>query len=102
MNNFEKIKNMSVEELVKFLDEKCIIDNTPWMNWWNNTYCDNCESVIIKEDKVEEVLGFEPFLHEEYECAYCELHDHCRFFPDQEQPYTEDIIRLWMNAEENN
>lgn len=102
MTNFDKIKNMSLDELAEWIDEKCIIDNTPWMNWWDKTYCDKCESIIIKAEEAEDILGIKPFLNEEYECVYCEVNDHCRFFEDRETPNVKDIIKMWLEVKDEN
>ena len=98
MTNFDKLKSMSIDEFAKWLEEHGMIDNTPWMNWWDNNYCDKCESIIIKADEAESSLGIKPFYNEEYECAYCEMHDHCKFFPNQESPSISDIIKMWLEA----
>lgn len=99
MNNFEKIKNMSLEDLTNWIDEHGMYDNTPWMNWWNDNYCDRCESIIVKAEDAEVKLNIKPFCDEEYECAYCEVHDHCKFFPDRASPDVKEIITMWLEAE---
>ena len=98
MNNFEKIKNMSLEEFAEWLYEHSMVDNTPWMNWFNETYCEKCESIIVKAEEAEAVLGIKPFYKEEYECAYCEVYeDCCKFFPNG-CPSNRDIIKMWLEA----
>lgn len=100
MNNFEKIKQMSLEEFAEWLHEHGMVDNTPWMNWFNENYCEKCESIIVKSEDAEEVLGFKPFYDEECECAYCEVYDKCKYFPDlEETPSMKDIIKMWLEAE---
>lgn len=99
MTNFDKIKNMTFEQFAGWLDEHGMIDNTPWMNWFDENYCDKCESIIVKAGDAKEVLGIKPFYNEEYECAYCEVHDHCRFFPDK-YPSNKDIIKMWLEVKD--
>ena len=100
MTNFDKLKSMSLDELAKFIDEHGMYDDTPWMNWWDKTYCDNCPSLKLKGEEVQEKLGIVPFLNETYECAYCEVYDKCKYFPElEETPSMRDIIKMWLEAE---
>jgi hypothetical protein len=90
MNNFEKLKSMSVEELAKWLDKNGIIDNSPWMEHFNNKYCKNCESIMCKYHDSDY----------EFPAAFCEIHDTCRFFSDFNYvPGHEDIVKMWLEAE---
>ena len=41
---FEKMKSMDIEELSEWLDENGQFDNSPWMKWWDENYCNNCPS----------------------------------------------------------
>lgn len=98
MTNFEKLKNMSLEELAEWIDDNGMIDNTPWMNWWDKNYCDKCESIFVESEAAETILGIKPFYNEKYECAYCEVHEgKCKFFPDADcAPSIKDIIKMWL------
>lgn len=98
MTNFEKIKSMSIEELTEFLNEHGMFDNTPWMDWWDKNYCSNCESIKLSgKEEIENIVGITPFLNETYECAYCEVHDHCKFFPNG-CPSNKEIIKMWLEV----
>lgn len=100
MTNFDKLKNMTAEELAEFIDKHGIYDDTPWMNWFYETYCNNCESIIVGAEDAEEILGIKPFYNEEYECAHCEVYeDCCKFFPNRCPPNNRDIIKMWLEAE---
>ncbi len=101
MNNFERLKSMSVEELAEWLDQNGIIDNSPWSEHFNNKYCANCESVMCKYEDAEKVLGFKPyFLDDEVECAYCEVYNKCRFFPEMDEvPDGLEAVKMWLEAE---
>ena len=102
MNNFEKIKQMSLEDFAEWLYEHRMVDDTPWMEWFNENYCDKCESIIVKAEDAEEVLGIKPFYNEEYECAYCEVYeDSCKFFPNG-YPSNKDIIKMWLEIRDEN
>ena len=100
MTNFEKIKNMSLDEFAEWVDEHGMFDNTPWMKWFNENYCDKCESIFVKAEEAEKVLGIKPFYNEEYECAYCEVYENCcKFFPDK-CPSNKDIIKMWLEVKD--
>lgn len=102
MTNFKHIQSMNVEELAAWLDENGMFDNSPWSNWFNKRYCENCESIKCKYVEAEEKLGFSPFTHYsgEVECAYCELENKCRFFTDLEDiPDNKKVIEMWLIEE---
>jgi len=92
MTNFEKLKNMSKEELINWLDEIGKIDDAPWVLWFTKKYCDNCEPII----------EFVPLLQKECECTSCEINDKCKFFPEKEKTLSStEVIELWLNEEIN-
>jgi hypothetical protein len=101
MNNFEKLQSMSVEELAKWLDKNGIIDNSPWLEDFNNKYCANCESVMCKYEDAEAAVGFKPlFSDDEIECAYCEIYKKCQYFEDlPEVPDGKEMAKLWLESE---
>ena len=89
MTNIEKLRSMSIDEFSLWLDENGLFDNSPWMNWFDKEYCENCEAekVMMENGKT-------------CPCAYCEIHEHCRFFPDIPTPVNYDIIKMWLQREE--
>ena len=98
MNNFEKIKQMPLEEFADWLYEHGMVDDTPWMNWFNENYCNKCESIIVKAEDAEEVLGLKPLYDKECKCSYCEVYENCcKFFPDN-YPSNKDIIKMWLEV----
>ena len=100
MNNFEKLQSMSIYDLAAWLDKNGIIDNSPWMLHFNDKYCKNCESVMCKYEDAEKVVGFKPFYDDEIECAYCEVYNKCRYFPDMDEtPDGKEMVKLWLEAE---
>ena len=91
MNNFERLKAMSVEKLAEWLDENCQFDDSPWMKWFDEKYCQNCEPIMCHYEGSTR----------EFSCAWCELNDKCKFFPDMnEAPDHKTIIKLWLELEE--
>ena len=101
MNNFEKLQSMSIEDLAKWLNENGIVDNSPWMENFNNKYCAKCEAVMCKYEDAEETVGFKPmFSDNEIECAYCEVYKKCWYFEDMDEvPDGVEIVKLWLEAE---
>ena len=101
MNNFEKLKSMRIDELAEWLDQNGIIDNSPWLDDFNERYCAKCESVMCKYEDAESVVGFKPcFFDDDIECAYCEVYKKCRFFEDMDDvPNGKEIVKLWLESE---
>lgn len=93
MNNFEKIKSMDIDELMIYLDANVPQDDAVWWKWFDKTYCDKCESEIIY---VDDMYG----PNTKHKCAYCEVHNECRFFPGCSFVVdNKDAIKLWLEAE---
>lgn len=103
MTIFEKLfKSATLDSLVEFLDEYGMFDGAPWMEWWNENYCEKCDTVEIPFEDAKEMVGFEPIFGEgTLECSYCEVHHLCRFFPNgpEDGPSTKDIIKMWLESE---
>ena len=90
MNNFEKLRSISVEELAEWLDKHLAFDNAPYTIWFDQKYCKNCEPIMCKC----------PDSSLRIPCAYCELEDTCIYFPEQEDvPDIQQIIKMWLEAE---
>lgn len=90
MTNLENIRKMSAEALAQYLGALGSLETSPWMVWWNKRYCNECESVKT----------YVPYLDKEADCAFCELENQCRFFPElSEGPDIDQIIVLWLKAE---
>lgn len=105
MTNLEKIKNMSIDELAEWLDKNGMFDNSPWLNAFNDKYCEKCESIECCYADAKEKLGITPFYDETFECAYCELADEngvkrCRFFQELDDiPDNKEMIKMWLEEE---
>ena len=81
---------MSVEELSKRIGTHGQFDNSPWMSWFDQKYCKNCESIMCH---------YEDSTHE-FPCSYCELNGNCKFFPNlDETPDNKRIIKMWLELE---
>lgn len=93
MTVFEKIKSMDIDEFAEWFDEHCAHDTDPCIDWWNDTYCKNCEPEIAT------IEGY----HNSNEFCWCELYGKCRFFQDlDETPDTLHMTRLWLESEYEN
>lgn len=88
--NFEKMKSMSVDQLAEWLDKYLAFDDAPHMVWFNEKYCNNCESIMCHyEDSTYE-----------FPYAYCELNNKCKFFPEMDEvPGSVEIVKMWLNSE---
>ena len=95
MNNFENLKAMSTDQLAEWLDEHGAFDSAPWTLWFDKRYCANCpsETTLIPD------CGAEPVYYTPRTCAWCEIHDKCRFFQDLDDvPYGKDIVKMWLET----
>lgn len=100
MTIYDKFINSSKEALAEWLDEHGMFDDSPWMKWFDNNYCQKCESEIIKRADSKLKLGFELKYVSQTECSYCEVYKHCRFFPDKKEvPSNKEIIEMWLSLE---
>lgn len=90
MTVFEKIKAMNINEFAEWYEQNCLHDNDPSINWWNDTYCLNCEPEIGRYIDSNKDMEF----------AWCELHGKCRFFQDMDKtPNTIQMIKLWLESD---
>lgn len=96
MTRYEQLTSMSLEEFANWIDESCQLDNSPWMNWFDESYCMHCESVTIPKEETLEKLGFELMYGDSTHCAYCEVNDHCKFFPDRNALDNKEVITMWL------
>ena len=98
MTKYAEFLRMSKEQLAEFLDKYTVLDNTPWGDWFKKKYCDNCESIRLTREEYRKIFGcsgYSSFV----DCAYCELHRGCKFFPDSEDiPDVKDMILLWLES----
>ena len=90
MNNFEKLKAMSIEDLANWLDKYVSYDDSPWCNWFDQKYCKSCENIMCKSpDDSSKCI-----------CTYCEIYDNCRFFPDlSDVPDSAETVKMWLESE---
>ena len=93
MTVFENIKTKNVDELAEWLSEHCMFDTAPWLDWWDENYCNKCEPEIGHMT----VFGKEL----ECECAWCEFNNHkCKFFQEMDEiPDNKQIVKMWLLSE---
>ena len=96
MTRYEQFTSMSIEDLAAWIDEHGQFDNSPWMNRFDGNYCRNCSPIILTKPEQKEKLGFEVLYNISTTCAYCEVHEECRFFPGRPTPALREIILMWL------
>ena len=90
MKNIDMIKSKNIDELAEWLDRNCYSEYAPWIQWWNDSYCNKCPSVFGKYADSDREIEF----------CWCELHDKCKFFPDMEEtPDCKQMIKMWLESE---
>lgn len=93
MTVFENIKQMNMDTLIDCLDKLHFPEYAPWMQWYNKTYCQNCDTVTANVQ----------YLMKTCECAWCEIHGKCKFFPKLDDgPDRKQMIKLWLESEYKN
>ena len=90
MTQFEKFKNMDTEQFADWLDEYGMFDGSPWMEWFDRRYCNNCKPVMCHSADDSREFAF----------AWCEIYDKCKYFPESyEQPDNKEVIKMWLESE---
>lgn len=94
MTVFENIHSKNIDELVDWLDKNGAYDYTPWQRWFDKNYCKKCELVV------EHIPNVLPNWEGDYEFAWCELNNKCKYFQDiKKVPNRKQTIRLWLESE---
>ena len=91
MTRFEEFKKMNIDEFAKWIDEHIIFDGSPWCEWFDESYCQKCEPIMLRyEDGLRE-----------FPASWCEVNDNkCKFFPDMDHaPDIKDIAKMWLEQE---
>lgn len=100
VDNYSYLQSLSLDDFAEWLDKHGQFDDSPWIAWFNETYCLKCESVELSADDVRDKLGIDPFYLGNVAYSYCELNKNCKYFPNMEEPpSTIDIIKLWLKQE---
>lgn len=90
MTNFEKIKNMTLDEFAEWLDKYGNFDKAPWTEWFSRNYCENCPSEKVK-------VKWSDTNESEEEVGWCELEHKCKFFQDMDEvPDNLKTIKMWL------
>ena len=45
LSNFEKLKNLSMEEMAEFLSDQMALEGTVYDQWMVDTFCNNCPNI---------------------------------------------------------
>jgi hypothetical protein len=98
MTQFENFKAMTIDQLVEWLDAYGRFDESPWIEWFDETYCNKCPA---EQHYLHDCTG-EQDCYVPTESSWCTLNGKCKFFPDMdEEPDCKDIIKLWLESELN-
>lgn len=91
MNQFEKIKLMDIDDFAEWLDEHGAYNDSAWDKWFDDNYCQKCETEYIYSERFDRELP----------CGWCEIHnDKCKFFKDMDSvPDNRQIIKMWLESE---
>ena len=86
---FGKFKSMNIDELAEWLDEYGRFDSSPWITWFDQKYCKNCENIMCKYEGGRR----------EFPCSYCELNGNCKFFSNlDETPDNKRVTKMWLES----
>lgn len=99
MTIYDKFTTSSLESLAEWIADFGNHDDSPWMDWFDKTYCQKCESEIITREESEAKLGFLLMYASKTECSYCEVYRECRFFPNRPSPDMKEIVKMWLEQE---
>ena len=90
MKKFDEIKSKNIDEFAEWLDEYGAFDGSPWIEYFNEKYCNKCDPEIVNLVSTDDEMEF----------SYCEIHNKCRFFPDIEgTPDGKQTVKLWLESE---
>ena len=53
MTIFESIKSKNIDEFTEWLDKYGAFDGSPWIEWFDKTYCQKCEAEYAQLDYLE-------------------------------------------------
>ena len=56
LTNFEKLKNLSMEEMAEFLSDQMALEGTVYDQWMTDTFCNNCPDT---EDQTIPQVGYQ-------------------------------------------
>ena len=80
LSNFEKLRNLSMEEMAEFLSDQMALEGTVYDQWMVDTFCNNCPD--------EEDYDGSPV-------SFCEMNEDC--------PYglcnisDKDLVMRWLS-----
>lgn len=79
MSNFDRIKDMSLDEMEEFLQDAEY--RSPWADEFAEACCKTCEPEMVPTDEFHRPMQFYPCDYEEHHCPHG------------------DIIRWWLEQE---
>ena len=90
MTKYEYITSLPLDQFAEWLAKNAFWEYAPWSEWFDNKYCGKCdpeEGTMVDTGK-------------KVQCAWCELHKKCKFFPELEYMLNDkEIIKMWLEVE---
>ena len=88
MTNREFFKNFSEKDFVKWLASLELVENAPWLQWFDKEHCKKCQPIMGRMEGHDFDQPFAPCEFEVDECPYgvADLTD-------------EELIEMWLDAE---
>lgn len=88
MTNRDAIKNFSEENFVNWLASFNLIEDSPWLQWFDKTYCKRCQRISGRIEGGHYDHLFAPCEFGVNECPFgvADLED-------------KELIKLWLDAE---
>lgn len=80
LTNFEKLKNLSMEEMAEFLSDQMELEGTVYDQWMVDTFCNNCPD--------EEDYDGSP-------ASFCETNHDCPY--GLYLPSNKDLVMRWLS-----
>lgn len=88
MNKFDWLQQKDVQNLAEFLVDIDCIENQPWTKWFDDKYCNKCESIEMHY----------PNSFCTFEVAPCEIGE-CPFGISINDIDPIDIVKMWLESE---
>ena len=88
ISNYEYLRSLSIDGLAEWFESNIWNwENTPWNDWFDDTYCNNCDPEFIEwEGRTNKVP-----------IGWCELHGKCKFLQHLDDiPDDKQVVKLWL------
>ena len=80
LTNFEKLKNLSMEEMAEFLSEQMALEGTVYDQWMVDTFCNNCPDAEGYDGSLVSICE----MNQDYPYGLCNISD-------------KDLVMRWLS-----